>query len=250
MGKDPAVLFYPADFIVGCIGLSDAQIGQYIQLLCIQHQKGHLGEAIILKICGTLDEEILSKFSIDTEGNYFNERMEQEVQKRKKHSAQQSLNAKKRWDKKPVDVCGGNATAMPLENENENEDVNEVKVKKGICLLKNSGVTAAQVSQAFLKTDDLKSADAKFYFDSAFDWSENGNMRKDWIATIRSFARRDLRDGKMKVSVFKQVGGSNLSSDKILPSKVSATAITREEYLRLKKLKQDGIENGNVSPKN
>jgi len=240
MGKDPAVLFYPADFIVGCIGLSDSQIGQYIQLLCIQHQKGHLGEAIVLKICGTLDEDVLSKFSKDTEGKYFNVRMDEEMQKRKKHSAQQSLNAKKRWDKKPSEVCDGNATAMPLENESENR--NEVVNKsKGNCLLKNSDVTITQVAQAFAKTDDLKNADVKFYYNSALDWSDNGNMRKDWIATMRSFARRDLRDGKLKLSNFKQAGGSNLVAGKenFKPSPVTGNEITRAEYLRQKKAKQD-----------
>lgn len=236
MGKDPAVLFYPADFIVGCIGLTDAQIGQYIQLLCIQHQKGHLGEAIILKICGTLDEEVLSKFSIDSEGKYFNVRMDDEVQKRKKHSTQQSLNAKKRWGKS----CDGNANAyakrMPLENESENEVVNK---SKGNCLLKNSGVTAAQVAEAFSKADDLKSADALYYFNAALDWSAQDNQRKDWIATMRSFARRDIRDGKLKLSQHKQSGGSNRNTGDIgfIPSPVTGKEITREQYLANKKLK-------------
>ena len=75
--------------------------------------------------------------------------------------------------------------------------------------MKNSGITIAQVKEAFSKADDLKNADASYYFNSAFDWSENGNMRKDWIATIRSFARRDIRDGKLKLSVHRSQGGTN-----------------------------------------
>ena len=40
MSKDPAILFYTQDFLVGTMMMSDEQVGQYIRLLCLQHQKG------------------------------------------------------------------------------------------------------------------------------------------------------------------------------------------------------------------
>ena len=42
--KDPAVLFYTADFLIGVSDLTDEECGKYIKLLCLQHQKGHLSE--------------------------------------------------------------------------------------------------------------------------------------------------------------------------------------------------------------
>jgi len=84
--KDPAFLFYSSDFLSGTMLMSDEQIGQYIKLLCLQHQKGHLKEKDMLNICKTYDEDIFSKFKKDKEGNYYNERLDSEIQRRKKYS--------------------------------------------------------------------------------------------------------------------------------------------------------------------
>ena len=48
MGKDPAVLFYTGDFLVGTITMNYEQKGKYIQLLCLQHQSGRLTEEEML----------------------------------------------------------------------------------------------------------------------------------------------------------------------------------------------------------
>ena len=72
--------------------------------------------------------------------------------------------------------------------------------KKGKCLMQNSGVTLPDVEEAFEKTKDLKMADPAYYFNSALGWSDSkGEMRVDWIATVLNFARRDTRDGKLKI---------------------------------------------------
>lgn len=69
---------------------------------------------------------------------------------------------------------------------------------KGKCLFKNSGVTVEDLKEAFQKTEDITNADPKSYFTSAFDWSESNNgIKSDWIATIRIWARKDFRDGKL-----------------------------------------------------
>ena len=44
MAKDPAVLFYTSDFLSSTFTMSDEQVGRYIRLLCIQHQKGKLAD--------------------------------------------------------------------------------------------------------------------------------------------------------------------------------------------------------------
>lgn len=238
MAKDPAVLFYPADFLVGCIGLTDAQVGQYIKLLCIQHQKGPLSEAIIQDICRGTDEEILSKFERNPEGKYYNLRMHEEQERRRNYSLSRSKNR----TSKPNPKKDMNNISSTYEKHMENETATETVKGKGNCLMKNSIVTSQVIAEAFSKTHDLKNADARHYWNMALDWSEaKGVMRKDWIATVRNFARNDIRDGKLKLSNYKQAGGSNLVSGKseiFTPEPVSKTAITREEYLKQKKENQ------------
>lgn len=98
MGKDPAVLFYTGDFLVGTMKMNYAQKGKYIQLLCLQHQDGHLSEDDMLSVCGDYDEKIFSKFVKDENGRYYNERMEAESVKRKRFSESRKNNANKSDD--------------------------------------------------------------------------------------------------------------------------------------------------------
>lgn len=92
--KDPAFLFYPNDFLSGTITMSDDQIGKYIRLLCLQHQRGHLTEKDMLFICKSYDEDIFSKFKIDDEKKYYNDRLEHEIIRRKAYSDSRSKNRK------------------------------------------------------------------------------------------------------------------------------------------------------------
>ena len=93
MMKDPAFLFYSNDFLSGTMLMTNEQIGQYIKLLCLQHQKGHLKEKDMLNICKTYDEDIFSKFEKDEKGNYYNQKLEDEI--RKKYSESRRNNRKK-----------------------------------------------------------------------------------------------------------------------------------------------------------
>lgn len=101
--KDPAFLFYSNDFLSGTILMTDEEVGQYIKLLCLQHQKGHLKEKDMLNICKTHNEEIFSKFKKDEEGNYYNERLEIEANKRKKF-VESRREARKKCDEDQVRV--------------------------------------------------------------------------------------------------------------------------------------------------
>ena len=100
MSKDPAVLLYTSDFLSGCQDLTMMERGQYITLLCLQHQKGVLSPKIIKLTCGNeMSQDVLDKFKIDKDGNYYNERMNFERNKRKAHSELQRQKAQQRWDK-------------------------------------------------------------------------------------------------------------------------------------------------------
>lgn len=131
--KDPAFLFYSSDFLSGTMLMTDEQVGQYIKLICLQHQKGHLKEKDMLNICKTYDEDIFSKFKQDEDGNYYNERLEDEILKRKKYSESRSNNRKKKdleeskvetYEKDMFNICNSYVKHMENENENINENIN------------------------------------------------------------------------------------------------------------------------------
>ena len=117
---------------------------------------------------------------------------------------------------------------------NQCEAALEYKPAKGKCLMRNSGLALTDVQFE----GELAKADPKFYYDTAMDWSDGkGEMRIDWMAVLRTIARNDLKAGKLKVSSHKQITGTNLNIVPIIREPRSETAITREEYLRRKKLK-------------
>lgn len=125
MAKDPAFLFYSSDFLTGTMMMTDCEVGQYIRLLCYQHQAGHFDATAMQRLCGgNPSASLAAKFVKDSAGLFFNERLEAEVVKRKAHSEKQRDNANKRWQ------SNGNATAMPLEDENRNEIKSENKKVK------------------------------------------------------------------------------------------------------------------------
>ena len=145
MAKDPAFLFYSGDFLTGVADLTFEERGQYITLLALQHQKGHLTEKAIRITIPNVSEDVLAKFKIDKDGNYYNERLELEALKRSEHSRKQKERAEKGWEKRKRQSYGNataNATALPLENEDENEDV--VKDYKGVAQKKSAIPTLEQ----------------------------------------------------------------------------------------------------------
>jgi hypothetical protein len=90
--KDPAFLFYPDHFTSGTQFFTDEQTGKYIRLLCAQHQHGHLKEKHMMHICRTYDEDVFSKFVKDEAGLFYNERLELEMERRKKYSESRADN--------------------------------------------------------------------------------------------------------------------------------------------------------------
>lgn len=128
--KDPAFLFYSSDFLSGTMLMTDEDVGKYIRLLCLQHQKGHLKEKEMLSICKSFNEDIFSKFKKDEEGNYYNERLEYESNKRKAYSESRRNNRKKKeeiYEKDMKNIC--NSYEEHMENENENINKNDIEIK-------------------------------------------------------------------------------------------------------------------------
>lgn len=131
--KDPAFLFYSNDFLSGTMLMTDEETGQYIKLLCLQHQKGHLKEKDMLNICKSYNEEIFSKFKKDKDENYYNERLEYEVNKRKAYSESRRNNRRKKetYEKDMKNICNSYEEHMENENVNENININKNNSKRG-----------------------------------------------------------------------------------------------------------------------
>lgn len=145
--KDPAFLFYSSDFLSGTFLMSDEEIGQYIKLLCLQHQKGHLKEKDMMNICKSYNENIFEKFEKDEEGNYYNKRLEEEVFRRKNYSESRRRNRLKKKDEEDEEgqknktyekdinnICSSHEKHMETETETEtiteNININKNKNEK------------------------------------------------------------------------------------------------------------------------
>lgn len=120
MAKDPAFLFYPGDFNTGTQFFSDEMVGKYMRLLMAQHQHGHLTENQVIFICKSYDKDIMSKFVKDSNGLWYNERLEIEVNKRKNYVESRSKN--KEGKTKTKNISKSYDPHMENENVIENKD--------------------------------------------------------------------------------------------------------------------------------
>ena len=190
MAKDPAFLFYSADFIIGTSFMTDEQIGKYVRLLCFQHQTGHLSEFFMLQVCKTKDEIIFSKFKVDDQGLYYNERLDLEVKRRTSYSESRRNNRSKR---DMSNICKTHVRHMETETETETETENitkDVSVKdRGV----GKGFSPPSLQEVIEYCQERKSIiDPQYFFDSntAKGWvDKNGNRYKDWKAVVRTWEK-------------------------------------------------------------
>jgi uncharacterized protein YdaU (DUF1376 family) len=121
MGKDPAFLFYPGDWLGGTMGMTLEVKGAYLELLIFQFNNGPFTEAQakqVLSICSASVWDNLRKKFAKEGDKYYSKRLTEEVDRRKKFSESRRNNAKghKLPSKTPK------AYAQHMEAENENED--------------------------------------------------------------------------------------------------------------------------------
>ena len=134
--KDPAFLFYSSDFLTGCASLTMEERGQYITLLCLEHQLGRLSEKTIRLSVGSVSVDVLAKFKQDENGLLYNERLEIEIEKRSNFIDTRRNNGlkggrPKRENNKPIGLANGKPNAKAneklIENENVIEIINSIK---------------------------------------------------------------------------------------------------------------------------
>ncbi len=154
MAKDPAFLFYVNDWTGGTEHFSFAEKGAYITLLMSQFRQGSLSEFWIKRILGNNYELfwpiLQEKFSQDNKGNWFNERLELEKEKRAKYKEIQAEYGKKGAEKRWGEDKGSdrvphtdpnrepnrnpnrnpNRVNMAFEDEDVNEDITKTETKK------------------------------------------------------------------------------------------------------------------------
>jgi len=196
--KDPAFLFYPNDFTTGTQFFSDEQVGVYIRILCAMHQHGHLSKRQMQSLCGGIADadavaEVWNKFKIDDKGLFFNERLDNEINKRQTHSLKQRENALMRWHK------SGKANAMPLENENENENeiINELNNNKKVS--KNLKPSLDEVRQYCAERNRGIDAEKFWNYYESNGWKVGKNTMKSWKAAIHTWEKNNVQPTKSKL---------------------------------------------------
>ena len=121
--KDPAFQLFSADFLIGTMEMSMEERGQYITLLCLQHQKGHLNERQFGSV-GEISSYVLEKFEQDESGRWFNPRLNAEMLKREAFREKQNENGSK-----------GGRPPKPKQNPNETQTITQTKARALIMIM-------------------------------------------------------------------------------------------------------------------
>lgn len=131
MGKDPAFLFYPGDWISGTMGMTFEEKGAYMELLMAQFHQGHMTSHMVGRMVGQHWDTIKHKFTQDGKGLWFNRRLDEEKMKRKSFtdSRKNNLTGENQYSKKKKKR--GHTTSH-MEDGNVNEDKSEKGNKKEI----------------------------------------------------------------------------------------------------------------------
>lgn len=195
MGKDPAFLFYPNDYIGGTMGMTFEEKGAYMDLLMMQFNRGHMTEHMIGQTVGQLWDNIKDKFIQDEKGLWYNERLELEKEKRKAFtkSRRNNLTGKNQYSKKTGHKRGHMTEHMENENENENKDLDKSRNKK-------IPPTFEQVNEYCKERKNNVDAEKFINFYESKGWYIGKNKMKDWKAAVRTWEtseqkkKKNLRD--------------------------------------------------------
>lgn len=184
MAKDPAFLFYSNDFLAGTFTMSNEQVGKYIRLLCLQHQKYELTENDMLNICQSYDTEVFDKF-IKVNGKFYNERLRTEADRRKAFSESRRNNR---------------LATKSYDEHMETDTVTETKVKKNKIERKFIPPELQDVIDYFKLKGYLESIAIKaFEYYSEAGWKDSrGKQVKNWkqkmIAVWMKPENKEIKD--------------------------------------------------------
>ena len=150
--KDPAVLFYFQDFLVGTEFMTDDEVGKYIRILCHQADKGVLSESQLKRICRSeIPEAIQEKLSKDSNGNFYQKRMREEREKRINYSESRRMNRTK--------INNNISKTYVKHMENENEDIN---INRNKDVIKSINVSFEKFWNLYDKKEDRIKCERKW----------------------------------------------------------------------------------------
>jgi hypothetical protein len=186
MAKDPALLFYTSDFLTGTFTMTNEQVGIYIRLLCIQHQRKGFVDKNSFNLLINGHDIVREKF-IETEEGFYNERLRAEMARRTAYSESRSKN---RLSKKDMnDICQSYDGHMETETETITKEVNKRKAA-----FKHP--TAEEVCDYCIERNNLIDPQAFVDFYESKDWMIGKNKMKDWKAAVRTWEKRSKEDKK------------------------------------------------------
>lgn len=191
MGKDPAILLYTADLLVGMSTMQWEDRGKYITLLATMHQKGRMSEETIRFLVGSVSDELRGKFKVDEAGMWYNERLEEEAAKRGSFVESRRQNGRKGGRPKKV-------------KEEDQDQVEKPKKKLPVKLRENENAG---------KNADGKSRDFMDMIFYSTPLSEN--LRKAWEEWVQykkdqhSFRYKSYHTMEKAIRDLVRIAGSN-----------------------------------------
>lgn len=207
MTKSPAFLFYPGDWLGGTLGMTLEEKGAYMELLILQFNRGHMTSHMIGQVIGQNWVNIKCKFSIDSDGLFYNKRLDIEKEKRKMYVESRNNNRSgenqhtkkiKKQAHKTKDIKGHMTSHM--ENENENENINEYGIENKNQLAKIKNFQIPEISELVEYFELRHSSEieaAKFYnFYQSKNWMVGKSKMKDWRAAANGWVLRNKTDFK------------------------------------------------------
>lgn len=258
--KDPAVLLYTSDFLTGVIDMDMEERGQYITLLCYQHQRGHISEKTIRLLVGNVSDNVLSHFKKDENGLLFNSRMDLEKENRKKFTESRRENGKKggrpkkkeKTEKKPNGYPNGKPNENHMGNENDNENDNKnIDNNLFTFIEKNFGRSLSPIECEEINTwkdNDLtryaiKKAILKGKYTIQYVSTILFNYQKNNIKTVQQ-AQQKEEEYLNKTQRLKKI---NSFDDRIIPEwmnkEYKKEPMTPEELKEMEKIKSKFVDN-------
>jgi uncharacterized protein YdaU (DUF1376 family) len=203
MAKDPAFLFYPNDYLGGTMGMTFEEKGAYMELLMMQFNRGHMTTHMIGQTIGQLFGRIEDKFKVDADGLYYNQRLDNEIQKRQNFVASRVNN------KSGKNQYTGNRGHMTshmtshmighMENVNENINKDDIPVKeKGSRGKPFCKPTLEEVNEYCNERKNSISGQEFIDHYESNGWKVGQNKMSDWKAAVRTWERRAGQFGSSK----------------------------------------------------
>ena len=188
--------------------MTNEERGAYIALLCIQWSKEALTENDFQRVCAGMPPHsqrmCQSKFQIDAEGNYKNQRLETEREKQVQYRKKQTDNANKRW----LGNATAYATALPADMPNAcspSPSPSPSNKEESIAPKSQRSrfvVPSVQEVETACVEIGLPASEAGRFIDhyESKGWKVSGSPMKSWIASLRNWKRnRDERQQSLPI---------------------------------------------------